>query len=892
MFNHSFKSKYKKCFIVCILVMAMLITASMPINAMEENEQPESNTEKITEVQAEAEAEVVDDLEAPVADDMEAVETVSADSQNKSNLPSEQTVQATESSEPVVSEPKQVEAADAGSQENEEGVMRALAPADYTKVTFDHNFDSSVLPTIPGSGLNEWQVVRGGYKGRYTKGQDVSAGFDTNANVSYSNDDAVRMTKNVVSTDTENEFKMYLNVEPQVSWEEILQLNTVQVSHNSANIDVPYWPSGGGADDKLSLTPTSTKKTPIKLKYYAMDNGRKLILAEIIMYCASNNVPNGSIAMGNPFLSGTFEDGTPKSFYYQRKFSLRATSDGSIPEQEVNISMLYAKYDFSTKKVLAQRVEDQVNNLIKVDENSFNYDGGSINYNGEVVNWTIPTQDLGVLPYTTDSSGNITPVGVKRTLPSGKVTYYRQEAYQMSYNFSLNVQDDKFVSAGSKDSTNDISKEYAIQTNKSPDDASDKEKGGKVTYTTNGQTGTGDFKSPYIKGLLYDLEFQKVVEGSKVPLAGVTFTIERQAGGSTYSEQIVHTDTKATGEDGWIKFHNLPWGTYTIKEISYKEGDVFQTNYLNTGDLPKELGTVRIGEVINPNALTENHSSGHSGDTSSDVKNRLFVFQNGTVENTPNRARITIIKNVNSYDSIPDALKSQKYTVNVKSTSEMKIYEKPGSQDDKLNSLDGQQQLGHQETVTYDLIVPKNGGTINLQEVIPESIKNKVVFDSATVTANAGSTDLGSVTEKNQGCEVTVLPGNDLTVTITNTPVGTVKIKKAIENYQKELAEDAFIIQAESVGDNGASVNTEAVLKHNESSGTITIKKTTTLNIKEIVPKEYSLSEITISGGGRLNGNQVIVNPGEDVIVTVHNSYSGKPFFHVADAIKNQFKSK
>ena len=462
----------------------------------------------------------------------------------------------------------------------------------------------------------------------------------------------------------------------------------------------------------------------------------------------------------------------------------------------------------------------------------------------------------------------------------------------MSYKFSLDVQNENFTSATSKNSANNISAEYAVQTNKSPDDASDKEKGGKVTYTTNGQTGTGDFKSPYIKGLLYDLEFQKVVEGSKVPLAGVTFTIERQAGGSTYSEQIVYTDTKVTGEDGWIKFHNLPWGTYTIKEISYKDGDEFQTNYLNTGDLPKELGTVQIGELINPTALTENHSSGHSGDTSSDIKNRLFVFQNGTVENTPNRARITIVKNVNSYDSIPEALKSQKYTVNVKSTGNMKIYEKPGIQDDKLDSLNRQQQLGHQETATYDLIVPKNGGTINLQEVIPESIKNKVVFDSTTVTANAGSTDLGSVTEKEQGCEVAVLPGNDLTVTITNTPVGTVKIKKVIDNYQKELAEDTFIIQAKSADDNGTSVNTEAVLKHDESSGTITIKKTTTLNINEIVPKEYSLSEITISGGGMLNGNQVTVNPGENVTVTVHNTYSGKPFFHVADAIKNQFKWK
>ena len=881
MFNHSFKSKYKKCFIVCILVMAMLLTASMPINAMGENEQPESNTEKITEVQAEAE--VADDLEDPVADDMEAAETVSEDNQNKSNPSSEQTVQATESNESVVSEPEQVEpAADAGSLENEEGIMYALAPADYTKVTFDHNFDSSVLPTTPGNGVNEWQIIRGGYKGRYTTGQDVSDSFDKNANVSYSNDNAVRMTKNVISTDTENEFHMYLNVEPQVSWEEILQLNTIIVSHNNRPLSPPAYPAGGGKSETFSPVKAGNYQTPINFVYYANSNGKKIILAKIVMYATSNSVPNGGIGIGNPLLSGS------GSFYAHNNFDL----DKGTATAEIDISTLYEKYEFSTKKVQVNNVQDQVNDLMKVYEDSFNFDGGSCSLVGNVINWTMPTKDLGLLPYKQGADGKITPVGVKRTLSNGKVTYYRQEAYQLSYKFSLDVQNENFTSATSKNSANNISAEYAVQTNKSPDDASDKEKGGKVTYTTNGQTGTGDFKSPYIKGLLYDLEFQKVVEGSKVPLAGVTFTIERQAGGSTYSEQIVYTDTKVTGEDGWIKFHNLPWGTYTIKEISYKDGDEFQTNYLNASDLPKELGTVQIGEVINSTALTENHSSGHSGDTSSDVKNRLFVFQNGTVENTPNRARITVVKNVNSYDSISEALKSQKYTVNVKSSGNMKIYEKPGTQDDKLDSLNRQQQLGHQETVTYDLIVPKNGGTINLQEVIPESIKNKVVFDSATVTANAGSTALGSVTEKDQGCEVTVLPGNDLTVTITNTPVGTVKIKKVIDNYQKELAEDAFIIQAESADDNGTSVNTEAVLKHNESSGTITIKKTTTLNINEIVPKEYSLSKITILGGGTLNGNQVTVNPGENVTVTVHNTYSGKPFFHVADAIKNQFKWK
>ena len=238
-------------------------------------------------------------------------------------------------------------------------------------------------------------------------------------------------------------------------------------------------------------------------------------------------------------------------------------------------------------------------------------------------------------------------------------------------------------------------------------------------------------------------------------------------------------------------------------------------------------------------------------------------------------------------------MKKQEYSVKITGVGKKDIYLLPAATDSFLKKLENKENtLKHEETVIYDLIVPKNGGTINLQEVIPESIKNKVVFDSATVTANAGSTDLGSVTEKGQGCEVTVLPGNDLTVTITNTPVGTVKIKKVIDNYQKELAEDAFIIQAESADDNGASVNTEAVLKHNESSGTITINTTTTLNINEIVPTEYRLSKITVSGGGALNDNQVTVNPGENVIITVHNTYSWKPFFHVADAIKNQFKSK
>ena len=84
----------------------------------------------------------------------------------------------------------------------------------------------------------------------------------------------------------------------------------------------------------------------------------------------------------------------------------------------------------------------------------------------------------------------------------------------------------------------------------------------------------------------------------------------------------------------------------------------------------------------------------------------------------------------------------------------------------------------------------------------------------------------------------------------------------------------------------------QTVLQNGETSPVISINKQTTLNISEALPKEYSLSSIKVSGGGSVSGNQVTVNPGEHVVITVHNTYSGKQYFHVSDAIKNSFKRK
>ena len=160
--------------------------------------------------------------------------------------------------------------------------------------------------------------------------------------------------------------------------------------------------------------------------------------------------------------------------------------------------------------------------------------------------------------------------------------------------------------------------------------------------------------------------------------------------------------------------------------------------------------------------------------------------------------------------------------------------------------------------------------------------KLKVTFTPAEVKVN--TTSKVAVSAKSE-------EGN-VGIDVLQKPEGKVYIKKVIDNYQEKLSNDAFIIRVVSEENAESKINTEVVLQHNEMSSAITIKEKTVLDISEVVSKEYEMSDISLSGDGKINGSQVTVDRGEKVVITVHNKYSVKPFFHVSDAIKNQFKRK
>lgn len=787
------------------------------------------------------------------------------------------------------------------------------ASTDANAVTYDENFDSKILPKGEDNSANSWQTIKGKYAGPYT-GVDVSQGFDEKSNVSYSDDNLIRMQKNVIGTGVENEFLMYMNIEPQVSWEDILKLNTIKVTNSNKPISAPGWPSTGNKTSYFSPEPTSVCKTPVKFRYYAYENGKKTVLVEVTMYCSTPNVPKGGIGIGNPLLTG---GDASKSFYATNNFDI---AYGEVAE--IDISSLYSKYEFCIQPVTVKSVADVKNDTIEIYEGSLNYDGGSCQYddNTGVINWTLPTKDLGLLPYKIDANGNVTPSGVLRKLDSGKYTYYRQDAYRMSYKFYLDVQSVDFVSCESANSANDASAGYAVQTNKSPGNNEDTIKGGALSYSAEGQNRTAHFNSPYIKGMLYTIEFKKVIkdsdvtEYSNVPIDGIKFEITRvNRNNSTHSEAIEINKTNVSGktedgEDGTpgkVVFEKLPWGYYEIKEIAVSEDNVFVNNYIDfSGDnkLPKVIDAkdnvgekyAAVGYVLQSSKLEEGH---------------IYRFREGKVENDPYTAKIVIKKIIENVDQTPDKIKNSKYEFLIDSkkkdtvdevTGEVTVtgkavYLYPKKSDSELKVLKESTVLGNdEESSVYQLIVPKDGAEIKIDEIIPDELKKNVEFKNIEIEKNEKSSEHGDVTTADMSTVIEIMPENDLVITVTNEPVSRVYIRKMIDNYRSELAEDEFTINVDSV--RGQEISTSVVLKHGETSKAIPIKGISTLKLKEIVPQEYQVSDNIRKTVSRENGDafewvngNIDIPLGENITLTVYNTYGYKPYFHNYDSVMNEF---
>ncbi|MGN0399720.1 MAG: SpaA isopeptide-forming pilin-related protein [Blautia sp.] len=467
-------------------------------------------------------------------------------------------------------------------------------------------------PYVPGEGeiTNEWQVV----SGQYGKTE-----------MQLTEDGLFRIQKNVIPTGTENEFYIYLNMEPVMSWEEIFKLSTVwivnsncedtlvqQLTEDMNACEVATLFNGASHVARLvertedaSKSPENTNKGSNKIKEVDTiciidENGKQTNISVSMHYAIPQNSSDSFTILFSSPATDKFVKLSQVSYNETTKtLTIPAAAYGQMISGSAT-----GDFTLLTGKVEPATVTDPMGEYIEY--------LGEANTNNGSVSFDSSTNTLTWDHFTTlETSSNSEDYIIYDS------NFFRKNAYQLVYKIRLKVEESGFNScasylAGEASSTTEdfIYAANGITT---------------VSYKTTKDpiiTGSADFYVPEIRGLLYDVEFKKV-DDRGAALGGAEFRLS-----GTYSltgQEIQQTATSA--EDGIVKFRNLPWGTYQVEETKAPEG------YIKS----EETYPVTLCYTTNPELLVQDHNSSHKADQEEDIKNMLFntIGTNGEIINKP-----------------------------------------------------------------------------------------------------------------------------------------------------------------------------------------------------------------------------------------------------------------
>lgn len=483
------------------------------------------------------------------------------------------------------------------------------------------NIADQYLPS--GNVTNAWQIV----SGQYTS--------DTQAEMT--ENEMFRIQKNIIPTETENEFYVYLNVEPSMSWDElfsgaVLYLNNAK-NETSANVYI----EGEGL---------TTRQIIDKLAFNS--HTAKIVYSETEAKSPDNSNQSGNIQTNNSdyLVINIWDDQTllyqyridqkvyyglsgknytlilhlPFSNYYVKSRSVTEVSENGLNGLQFDIDARYfwqnpdsgmGDLKLLMNDVVPTTIQDKMGNLINYTENSVVL--GNAAEQVEAKNGTLTWTGFEKAPVSSDADDFVTVQG-----DDGKTHIYKKNAYQMLYKISLDVTDPAFISCAEEiyegktvgqchyitnETTQMFYKEVDRQGN---------------TIDGKGNEGPIDFISPVVRGLLYDIEFQKTDADTGNPLSGASFSLVKG------EESVGNAESDS---EGMVKFRNLPWGTYTLEETQAPD------NYIK--DYAGE--SVTVCYTTDRSKLVQDHTEPHSCDAENDIRNMLYgdVGTNGQITNKP-----------------------------------------------------------------------------------------------------------------------------------------------------------------------------------------------------------------------------------------------------------------
>ncbi len=420
---------------------------------------------------------------------------------------------------------------------------------------------ASIAGSLPTTGESEEQIVHEKYVPEPTDEYPYFVGDNTD----------VRIQKNVAPTDKENEFYIYLNVEPQLSWEEILEMTGLWII-NSANVGDFVNSAGIDASTNASTVQSIMHQNGLSNTHVSRI-GDQAIFKDHSWYTSNNYKEQGPIDIEYTVkkTDGSEEIYTIKNQYY----SLPSNSEQVTILVRLPFQQYYSKISASWNTISGKRTL-----VVEIQEDKLFEGTGEFVLRDDKVNLESVTDPMGnyityknELKASNDSEASYNPKNLSITwefpeskdlpidfqdyevvtLPDGNQTVYWKNAYEMIYRIKLETTKDGFVFGNVYDTNKTTALTYNIK-------------------DTKGETveKAVDFKLPAVKAKIKEFIFQKVTQENE-PLQGAEFTLYAEDD-KYFSEALA---TAVSDEEGKVVFDaDLQPGTYIMKETVIPENYV------------------------------------------------------------------------------------------------------------------------------------------------------------------------------------------------------------------------------------------------------------------------------------------------------------------------------
>ena len=412
------------------------------------------------------------------------------------------------------------------------------------------------------AGDNSWQIVSGRYDSSHTTSEGLDPSQFSEHNFTESSDGAVRVTKTVEATGTEDEFWVHLSVDTcakavqvtdyksffeSMPWEGV----TSNAYHGETPGTVKDGVSGSG------VTVAGGAHYANRATFEIQDPQGHTIAKDVTVSWSQANDATFFVRVGGRYILMGLKVGVGSSKVVRlsdEAYKLVQDSIRGAVRQGPNPAL------GSVTDVMGADVEYLGDASAQAGVASYDDASNTLTWSPQYKQGYRHVTEDPVVHEERNEQGAVTKVTVTTST-------WNYGAASLVYKVRLNTQTPRFKSS------------YDPAGVANPYDTNDR---ASLTYSysddgraTNDKQGSVDFPRPEVKGVLYDLALKKVDEDGR-PLPGATFSLVRSwtdSNGGPHRDTV--SESLVSDGEGNVTVTGLPWGSYTLQETAPPKDFVF-----------------------------------------------------------------------------------------------------------------------------------------------------------------------------------------------------------------------------------------------------------------------------------------------------------------------------